>query len=164
MTFSLGKKIFELRKEKGMTQEELSQKLGVSPQAVSKWENDLSYPDIMLLPEIAKLFGVTVDELFSETPKKEVGYLPENQRKSFDELVLKIIVDSARGDNVRMNIPLPLIKIAIEMGMKMPGVSGNDVLKDIDIDQVLALAEKGFIGKLLEVESAEGDTVEIVVE
>lgn len=71
MSNTLGKKISELRKEKGITQEELAERLGVSPQAVSKWENDLSCPDIMLLPELAKLFDVTIDELFSVTPKKE---------------------------------------------------------------------------------------------
>ena len=54
---TLGQKIGSLRREKEWTQEELAEKLGVSAQAVSKWENDVSCPDIMLLPEISKLFG-----------------------------------------------------------------------------------------------------------
>jgi len=60
---TIGKRISYLRKEKGITQEELAVKLDVTPQAVSKWENDISYPDIMLLPKIAEILGVTVDEL-----------------------------------------------------------------------------------------------------
>ena len=47
-----------------MTQEQLAEKLGISPQSVSKWENEISMPDIALLPEIAEVFGVSVDELF----------------------------------------------------------------------------------------------------
>ena len=65
---SLGKRIAELRKMKGLTQEQLGEKLGVSAQAVSKWENDLSYPDISLLPLIGQFFDVSVDELLGLKP------------------------------------------------------------------------------------------------
>lgn len=164
MSTTLGKKISELRKEKGITQEELAERLGVSPQAVSKWENDLSCPDIMLLPELAKLFDVAIDELFSVTPKKETELLPPEKRKNPDDMMLYIRVDSKKGDRVRINLPIPLVKLAISMGIQLPQVSGNDVLKNIDFEQILDLVEKGLIGKLVEVESAEGDTVEIAVE
>ena len=65
---TLGKRIAQLRKEKGMTQEQLAEKVGVSAQAVSKWENDVSCPDITLLPLLADLFGVSVDELLGVKP------------------------------------------------------------------------------------------------
>ena len=52
-----GNRISKYRKEKGMTQEELAGKLGVSSQAVSKWENDASCPDISLLPELCRILG-----------------------------------------------------------------------------------------------------------
>ena len=61
---TLGNKIAELRKEKGMTQEALANALGVSNQAVSKWEANQSCPDIQLLPQIADFFGISVDSLF----------------------------------------------------------------------------------------------------
>lgn len=61
---SLGNRIAYYRKLNAMTQEELSYKLNVSPQAVSKWEQQLSSPDIMLLPVIAEVFHISVDELF----------------------------------------------------------------------------------------------------
>ena len=56
---TLGRRIARLRLEHGMTQERLARELGVTAQAVSKWENDLSAPDIMLLPELARTLGVT---------------------------------------------------------------------------------------------------------
>lgn len=60
---TLGRRIARLRLQHAMTQERLANIVNVSAQAVSKWENDLSYPDIMLLPVLAETFGVTVDEL-----------------------------------------------------------------------------------------------------
>lgn len=60
---TLGKRIAMLRKEKGLTQKQLSEKLGVSAQAVSKWENDINCPDIALLPLLSRILNVTVDVL-----------------------------------------------------------------------------------------------------
>jgi transcriptional regulator with XRE-family HTH domain len=164
MEKSLGKKISELRKGKGITQDDMAERLNVSPQAVSKWENDISCPDIMLLPKIANMLSVTVDELLTDTPKKQTEVLPEDKRKCVDDLMFRIYVNSAEGDKVKVNLPIPLVKMALEMGMKMPQVSGNEALKGIDFGQLLTMVDKGLIGKLVEVESAEGDTVEIVVE
>lgn len=62
---SIGEKIAELRKDRKMTQEEFANMIGVSAQSVSKWENNVTMPDIVLLPVIAGIFEVTVDELFS---------------------------------------------------------------------------------------------------
>ena len=70
-------KLIELRKEKGWTQNELGERLGVSNQAISKWESEMNMPDVMLLPAIADLFGCYIDELFQRNvmPEKE-GILP----------------------------------------------------------------------------------------
>ena len=65
MEMTIGKRIGMYRRQKGMRQDDLAQALGVTPQAVSKWENDQTYPDISLLPRLAKLLDVTVDELLS---------------------------------------------------------------------------------------------------
>lgn len=62
-TDTLGKRIMALRKAAGMTQEQVAEHLGVSPQAVSKWENDVSCPDVTMIPRIAQLFNVSTDEL-----------------------------------------------------------------------------------------------------
>lgn len=69
---NFGKKIKELRLQKTVTQEQLAAHLNISPQAVSKWENNLTLPDIQLLPEISVFFGVTIDELFEMTDEKHL--------------------------------------------------------------------------------------------
>ena len=60
---SFGAVLAALRKERGMTQLELAEKMGVTDKAVSKWERDLSYPDVSSIPKLAELFQVSVDEL-----------------------------------------------------------------------------------------------------
>ena len=67
MNIELGRKIKALRMQRNMTQELLAESLNVSPQAVSKWENGVSAPDIGMLPAISVAFGVTIDDLFSLT-------------------------------------------------------------------------------------------------
>lgn len=73
----LGNTITNYRKKLGITQEQLAQKLEVTNQAVSKWETDQCCPDTMLLPKIADVFGITIDELFGrEAAVKAVSELP----------------------------------------------------------------------------------------
>ncbi len=60
----IGERIAYYRRLNAMTQEEVAKQLNVSTQAVSKWEQKITSPDIMLLPEIAKLFCISTDELF----------------------------------------------------------------------------------------------------
>lgn len=163
---TIGTRIAKWRKEKGMTQEELAEKLGVSSQAVSKWENDVSCPDIGLLPQLVRLLGVTTDELLTGN-SNEVRMLPESQRKSLDALTLRIRVNSVRGDKVRVNLPMSLVKVCVEMGLEITpskAVGSMDALRSIDLNQIMDLVERGLIGKLVEVESAHGDIVEVVVE
>ena len=62
---NIGNNIKQLRQQKKLTQEQVAEKLGVSYQAVSKWENNANTPDITLLPKIAELFGISIDALFS---------------------------------------------------------------------------------------------------
>lgn len=77
----LGTKIRALRRERGMTQEGLAEALRVSAQAVSKWENHLSAPDVSLLPALASVFDTTIDALFgydgSETEKEVMAVCRE---------------------------------------------------------------------------------------
>ena len=68
---SLADKLKELRKSKNVSQEKLAEYLGVSFQAVSRWENGLSYPDIELLPRISALFDVSMDTLFDMDSNSE---------------------------------------------------------------------------------------------
>ena len=165
MDMTIGKRIGLLRRQKGLTQEELANHMGVSPQAVSKWENDQTCPDISALPRLAELLDVTVDELLSgkeELPAVRV--LPPAERKDPRDMLLRIIVDSAAGDRVRVNLPIALVEVAMEIGMEMPQVNGNEALKGIDLKKVLEMVRLGCVGNLVEVDSADGDKVRIFVE
>ena len=71
MKNSIGERIACYRKMNTMTQEELGRKLNISTQAVSKWEQKISSPDIMLLPELASIFNISIDELFGKKVDRE---------------------------------------------------------------------------------------------
>lgn len=69
----IGAIISSARKKAHLTQEAFAARLGITPQAVSKWENDVGYPDVTLLPEISKILGVSLDELFGTDIADENG-------------------------------------------------------------------------------------------
>lgn len=165
MKKSFGKIFYELRKEKGLTQEEVAQKLNISSQAVSKWENDLTYPDVTLLVAIAEMFNTTVDFLLGKDNEPLVKMVDKADKLDIKSMFLKLVVNSADGDKVRMNLPLSLLKVALETGVNLSATStSNKALEGIDFAQILHLVEEGVIGKLFEVISANGDIVEIYVE
>lgn len=97
----LGSNIRALRQHKGLTQEQVAAQLGVSCQAVSKWETAVNTPDIALLPAIAKLFGVTIDALFSpDAPNQQALQLPVE-----DDDVIRIV--QMQGRRVLAVTPRP---------------------------------------------------------
>ena len=165
MEMTIGKRIAQLRKEKGLTQDELSQMMEVSAQAVSKWENDQTCPDIASLPKLAKILGVTVDELLSgkEENAPVARVLEPAARKELNDMMLRIVVDETYGDHVKVNIPMALVQVALEMGMELPQLSGNSALKNLDLAQLVNMVRQGAIGNLLEVES-DNEVVRIFVE
>lgn len=81
---SMGKRIMQLRKEKGYTQEQLAEMMGVSAQAVSKWENDVSCPDISILPLLAEKLGVSTDELLGVKPIEPKVVIVDAQKNNKD--------------------------------------------------------------------------------
>ena len=106
---TLGRRIARLRLAKTATQERLAKELNVSPQAVSKWENDINYPDISLLPDLARFLGVSVDELLSgasASAQESVAAQESAAEKSTAEVVsvaddesAEIIEESAEQEN-----------------------------------------------------------------
>lgn len=161
--YMIGYNIAKWRKEKGMTQDQLAEHLSVSAQAVSKWENGASLPDIAILPKLAEIFDVTLDQLFSREVEPETTYVAPKDRKDPDKMLLKIVVDSKDGDKVRVNLPLALFKILEGTDSSAFKLNGID-LGAVNWDQVMTLIEQGVLGKLVEVNSADGDHVEIFVE
>lgn len=175
---TIGARIAKLRKQQNLTQDALAEKLNVSPQAVSKWENDVSCPDISLLPKLAKTLNVTTDMLLSGEEEPEVRVIPAEKRKNFDEMMLRIyITDGKDQENVRISVPLALLRIALDSGIQPTfsmnsnsGVSifssekNSGALHGIDFHQIMQLVESGVIGTLMEVDTSDGTRVRIVVE
>ena len=166
---TLGKRIAHLRRERELKQDELAAKLDVSPQAVSKWENDQTCPDITALPKLSEILGVTVDELL--TGKKEealpaVRMLPPDERKDINDMILRIIAEDGNGNKARLNLPMGLVSVVLEAGFELPNMEGCPTidLKSIDFNRVMTLAHQGFVGNLIEAESADGGTIRIFVE
>ena len=98
---TFGNLVTQLRKAKGMTQADLAEKMGITDKAVSKWERDLSYPDIASIPHLAEILGVTVDELLTvQNVKKE-------NNKSIDAIISLIL----RAIGVAMGIAVAVLSI-----------------------------------------------------
>lgn len=165
IAMTLGSRISEFRRKNKITQEQLAEAMGVSAQAVSKWENDISCPDISTLPQMADFFHVTMDELMrGDHCPKQVQVLPKENRKEFDKMLLKVNVLSKGGDKVKVNLPLSIVKVSLEMGIMTQVTGENNALKNIDFESILRMAESGVVGKLVEVESANGDLVDVTIE
>lgn len=117
---TFGEMLAALRKEKSMTQLDLAEKMGVTDKAVSKWERDLSFPDINSLPKLAEIFGLSVDELMrvKTDTKENTG---KNRLHRIIDTILKAI-GAAMGIAVTVlsvlgqadaNTTLPLLGIGL---------------------------------------------------
>lgn len=155
---TLGSRISALRKRKNYTQEEFSDLLGVTPQAVSKWENDLSCPDVMLLPKIAEILGVTVDELLTGNINH---YASDNV--DFSKLKLHIQVNQAERKPINIDVPLSFVKKIARLGNGISGVIGTQSLNNNQIDRILQLVDEGVTGEILNLVDENGQTVIIEI-
>lgn len=163
MNETLGKRIAQYRKEQSLTQENLAERLGISSQAVSKWETDQTCPDILLLPQLSKLLGINVDTLLTGECSPTVQLIPEGNRKPLEQLVMHIIMNDASGDKMRVNLPMVLVRAALEIGLSLPQITGRG-LENIDLEKVLQMAEMGLSGTLVEMDEANGGHIEVVVD
>ena len=131
----LADKIIRLRKKNGWSQEELADKMNISRQAVSKWERDLSFPDISSIPKLAEIFEVSVDELIQvKTETKE----------NIGKNKVDVIVDTAlKGIGVAMGIAVTVLSVLgvletnsafVMLGIGLASVSIS-LLKDKQVDK-----------------------------
>ena len=124
----LGMMISSLRKEKGMTQLELAEKMGVTDKAVSKWERDLSFPDINSIPKLAEVFEVSVDELMQvKTETKE-----NMSKNKIDEIVDTVL----KGVGVAMGIAVTVLSVLGELEANTAFVMLGIGLASISISQL----------------------------
>lgn len=161
---TIGSRIAQARKALGYTQEDFSQMLDVTAQAVSKWENDVSCPDIQLLPKIADILGMTTDELLTgkKTQAKEETQKTE-QTIDIDTSNLKININVMKpGQNpVNVSLPLSMVKKFAKIGNGISGIMGNGAIDSVKFDEILELVENGATGEILNV--AAEDNTNIVI-
>ena len=111
---SFGTMIAALRKERGMTQLELAEQMGVTDKAVSKWERDLSFPDVSSLPRLAEIFGIYVDELMQG--KEQAGSQNTGEKAALVDVILKGIA-AAMGIAVAVLTILKQLDTSAALGM-----------------------------------------------
>lgn len=115
---NFGNMIATLRKEKGMTQLDLAEKMGVTDKAVSKWERNLSFPDVASLPKLAEIFGVSVDELMqvkAESKDKE-------KTGKFEELSNLVFKGVALAMGVAVTVLSFMDQIETNSAIRMLGI------------------------------------------
>ena len=116
---TLGKMIASLRKENGMTQLDLAEKMGVTDIAVSKWERDLSCPDVNTIPKLAEVFGISVDELMQ----------------------IKAEAKSGAKKDITPMVHMILKAISLAMGV---GVVVLSILKELDVNSGIGMLGIGL--------------------
>lgn len=165
---TIGSRIAEARKALGYTQEEFSQMLDVSAQAVSKWENDISCPDIQLLPKIAEILGMTTDRLLTgKKPESNAeNKAEEKANQPVDTSKLKININVVKpGQNpVNVSLPFMMIKNFTKIGNGISGIMGNGAIDSVQLDEILSLVENGATGELLNVVAEDNTNVKITIE
>ena len=161
---TFGQRLAALRKEKGLTQNDIADKVGITAQAVSKWENDQASPDIDILIKLSEIFDISLDELLGKV-KPSVSLNDKTTKKDINKMVLKISVNEVNGDKVKVNLPLALVKVFLNKDTgEIPLLDGKESLKNIDFRQILDLVEQGVIGEIVSIASENGDKVSIAVE
>lgn len=130
----IGKKISQLRKEKGFTQKEVADFLNVSDKAVSRWESGVGNPDMNLIPKIAKLFGVSTDYLFDSNEQEEV------QTNTIDHIVNKEELKDvySQKKKLTLNLVLGIILTIAGFAIGIPGLYVSLILLLIGIMVIFA--------------------------
>lgn len=167
---TLGNKIATLRKDKGLTQSSLAEKLNISAQAISKWETDQAAPDISLLAPLAKILDTSIDFLLNdEAEEPETIFIPEQDQRDYSKLILKIrVIDDE--DKVNINVPFLLVKQMLASGnssfsnLTMGSSSSKIELMNEDFEKIVELIESGVLGKIVSISTQDGTNVEIYVE
>lgn len=161
-SLTLGKRIQHLRRARGMTQEKLAEEMGVTAQAVSKWENDLSCPDVMSLAPLSRLLGVSVDTLL--TGEEPVADKPLSAPRKPEELIVRLAIQEEGGPRVCLNLPYTVFRLGAAYDLIKFTFTAHEgevdaeetarALSGLDFRRVVQLIESGVSGRLLDVGGA----------
>lgn len=165
-SLTLGRRIQALRKEQALTQDALAERMDVTPQAVSKWENDQSCPDIMSLPKLARELHTTVDTLLTG----ESAAPPALPQKKPEELIVRISIHPEDEARVCLNLPFTVFRLGALHNLISFTFHANEgeldaealaqQLAQVDFHAIVRLIEQGARGMLVNA----GDTLTIWTE
>ena len=165
-SLTLGRRIQVLRKEQALTQDALAEHMDVTPQAVSKWENDQSCPDIMSLPQLARELHTTVDTLLTG----EAAATPALPQKKPEELIVRISIHPEDEARVCLNLPFTVFRLGALHNLISFTFHANEgeldaealaqQLAQVDFHAIVRLIEQGARGMLVNA----GDTLTIWTE
>ncbi|MBP3673911.1 MAG: helix-turn-helix transcriptional regulator [Oscillospiraceae bacterium] len=113
---SMGEIISALRKEKGMTQKDIADKLGITDKAVSKWERDVAFPDTATIPKVAEILGVSVEDLM------QTKAAPSAAPKGADHIVNLVLKAVPLAMGVAVVVTSVLGELDVKSGLTMLGV------------------------------------------
>jgi len=160
---NIGKNIASLRKKNNLTQEELANKLGVSAQAISKWENENSCPDISLLPKIADLFGITVDALIRKSNTEialqespDNNFTSEKKNISLNTKIV-ITIEQRSGKINKIQIPFALVKTGLKIGNQFG-------LDESISEKINSVINSENFGEIITIDAESGEHITIKVE
>ena len=129
---TIGTQIGAYRKKLGMTQEVLAQKLGVTNQAVSKWESDQCCPDVALLPKLADVFGITIDALFGRTGGKterssslQLPWADDDTLRAVLFVGRRLVDGHAAAKEITFQYEGPALDVDSAFGVSCGDVEGN---------------------------------------
>lgn len=161
---SIGRNIAFFRKKAGLTQEELSEKMNVTAQAVSKWENDQSYPDLPCTKKLAQVLRVSTDELFDGERSLPVETDADEARISRRFLVIHVETNESvmgRNVNVHVRFPVNVILKSYENGTLGELIDDEDAVHQIGM--AVGMIKEGIVGTIVDVQ-VEGTSTQISVE
>ena len=113
-----------------------------------------------LYSKMADIYCIICEDLDEQLAEE----IEMSKKKDIMKMMFRVKVNTTEGDKVNIQLPMALIKIAIDSGMSMPQVSGKVDLTQFDWKQILDLVEQGVIGEIVKVDTAEGDQVSIIIE
>ena len=154
MKNSIGQNIAYYRKKCGLTQEELSVKMNVTAQAVSKWENDLSYPDLACVNALAKVLDTTVNSLING--EEDLSGIAVSQNDDYKKKILVISLESKKKDHpgkLKLRLPLQLILEAKDHELMKSFLEGSG----FDVEMLISAVKLGSVGPIMDLESDKGN-------
>ncbi|APC84630.1 transcriptional regulator [Clostridium botulinum] len=142
---NIGKCIIHKRKEKGITQEQLANYIGVSKASVSKWESGSSYPDIVLLPELATYFNISVDELLGYSPqltKEDIGKIYSKLSHEFAVKPFDEVMEQCNKLIKKYYSCFPFLLSIIQLLLNYSSLIKNDAIKKEIFQQCILLSRR----------------------